>query len=314
MANVLAAPTVENTLTLIDQSDQPTTLQVESSGSIDYETFLRQVEARFLNHPIVLYNPYTRWFQQGGATVEDLRAYAVQFSVFSNQFLIAQLMKIINADSLESARATKEIFANEIGVIFRNSRAKNAPTVMLSADEKERHGDPDLVSTEGTVDGGIFRFRASHYEWFVQFAEGVGLRFCDMGKRSFGTPETHFFCDELFRLYGSEDSNLASGASFALENWSAAGFWQELEDGLLSIKAERMPHLSIAFFTWHNRLEAQHAQHTHAELREIYDKPNFNYDKFMRGGQDMLDALAILWRGLYNDVRTRHPELPEEVC
>ena len=43
------------------------------------------------------------------------------------------------------------------------------------------------------------------------------------------------------RLFGSEDDRIAEGASFAVENWAAAGFWQELEDGLLHIKATRLP-------------------------------------------------------------------------
>ena len=88
---------------------------------------------------------------------------------------------------------------------------------------KDREGDPDLVSTEGTVDGGIFRFRAAHFEWLLAVGEALGLGFDDLGKRRHGRPYTLQFCDELQRLYGSEDDQIAEGASFAVENWAAAG-------------------------------------------------------------------------------------------
>src|SRR5262245_21319374 len=86
---------------------------------VSSEAFRQHVLAEFLGHPIVVDNAYTRWFARGQASLAQLRHFAVQFSVFSNQFLVAQLQKMINADSLESMRAAKEILANEIGVVFR---------------------------------------------------------------------------------------------------------------------------------------------------------------------------------------------------
>src|SRR5262249_7237434 len=114
-------------------------------------------------------------------------------------------------------------------------------------------------------------------------------------------PTTLHFCDELHRLYGSEDGQIAEGASFAVENWAAAGFWQELEDGLLHLKATRLPHLRLAFFTWHNRVEAQHASHTMEELEEVYFSPDFQHNKFFQGAREVLDAVATFWDGLNED-------------
>ena len=82
---------------------------------------------------------------------------------------------------------------------------------------------------------------------------------------------------------------------------AAAGFWQELEDGLLKIKQSRHPHLKLAFFTWHNRVEAQHAGHTLEELESVYFHPEFNRDKFLQGGQEILAAIAVFWDGLNDD-------------
>jgi hypothetical protein len=267
----------------------------------DFRDFLAQVDRDFMHHRIILNNEYTRWFQRGEATDEELKHFIKQFSVFSNQFLIAALLKVINAPTLEQARASKEILMNELGVIYRKPGQAVGARANLSEDDKDREGDPDLVSTEGTVDGGIFRFRAAHFEWLLAVGAGLGLTFQDMGKRKHGTPSTLHFCDELQRLYGSDDGQIAEGASFAVENWAAAGFWQELEDGLMKIKQQRHPKLKLAFFTWHNRVEAQHAGHTMEELEKVYFDEGFDRDKFFHGGKEILEAIAVFWDGLNED-------------
>ena len=63
-------------------------------------------------HPIVTGNRYTRWFAEGHATDAEVRHLTVQFSVFSHLFVEAQLRKCINATTLESYRAGKEILLN----------------------------------------------------------------------------------------------------------------------------------------------------------------------------------------------------------
>jgi hypothetical protein len=267
----------------------------------DFQQFLADVDREFLHHRIITDNAYTRWFREGQATDDELRHFVKQFSVFSNQFLVAALLKVINAPSLHQARASKEILMNELGVIYRKPGATNGQAAGRSEDEKDREGDPELVSTEGTVDGGICRFRAAHFEWLLGVGEGLGLGFDDMGKRKHGRPSALHFCDELQRLYGSPDGQIAEGASFAVENWAAAGFWQELEDGLLLIKKGRHPQLRLAFFTWHNRVEAQHAGHTMEELEDVYFDEGFDREKFFQGGREILDAVATFWDGLEYD-------------
>lgn len=274
------------------------TYSVQDLNQMDYERFTKLVEREFLQHPIVVNNRFTQWFAQGDVTIPQLRHFAIQFSVFSNLFLIAQLKKMLNADSLESMRQAKEILANELGVIF-NHKGKAAPA--QAGNNTDQEGDPEFVSTEGTIEGGTFRFGAAHFEWLLKFGKPLGLGFDDLGKRRHGTPSTLFFCDELSRLYGSEDASIAAGASFAIENWAAAGFWQELEDGLLKIRKTQVPDLSLAFFAWHNRLEAQHAAHTQEELKEIFEDPRFDRAKFLAGGKEMLEGLAAFWNGLEAD-------------
>lgn len=266
-----------------------------------FQNFLNEVDRHLLHHRIITNNAYTNWFSTGEATDAELRHFIQQFSVFSNQFLIAALQKVINASTLQQSRASREILLNELGVIYRKLEHPMDSSIPLSEAEKDRQGDPELVSTEGTVDGGICRFRAAHFEWLTAVAEGLGLSFSEIGKRKHGRPTTLHFCDELIRLYGSDDPQIAEGASFAVENWAAAGFWQELEDGLSIIKQTRHPQLRLAFFTWHNRVEAQHAGHTLEELEEVYFHPDFDANKFMQGGQEILEAIAVFWDGLNDD-------------
>src|SRR3954463_1197418 len=156
----------------------------------EFHEFLRDVDRDLLHHRIVVDNPYTRWFEDGLATDDELRHFVRQFSVFSNQFLVAALLRVINAPSLAQARAAKEILMNELGVIYRKPGRDDRPLGTLDDEAKDREGDPELVSIEGTVDGGTFRFRAAHFEWLLAVGQGLGLGFDDMGQRRHGRPGT----------------------------------------------------------------------------------------------------------------------------
>jgi hypothetical protein len=235
------------------------------------DRFSRTVAAAVGEHPIVRENAYTQWFARGLATDDELRAFTVQFSVFSHLFLEAQLRKCLSAPDIESYRAGKEILMNELGVVF---------------------------TPAGSVEGGTFRFRAGHFEWLAEFAQALGLSWNQIGKRAHGLPSTLRFCDALMEWYGSSDESTAAGASFAIEHWAAAGFWKELIAGLRAVKAARHPDLPLGFWTWHDRLEDQHAAHTDDELGAAFAKPGFSEERFVTAGSAMLDAVADFWNGL----------------
>jgi pyrroloquinoline quinone (PQQ) biosynthesis protein C len=244
--------------------------------------FRERLDREVLQHPAIRANPYTAWFKQGELTPAQARAFLVQFSVFSNQFLVAQLQKVLNAETVEEMRASKEILANEIGVGFRGTG-----------------GDALLGSTLGSVEGGTFHFRAAHFELLVRMARQFGLDFADLGKRRFGTGATLHFCDELQRLYAHEDYQVAAAASWAIENWAAAGFWDELVEGWQRYgKRMKIEPFDIGFFTWHARIEANHAQHTSDELGELLAEHYIDEDRFVRNANLMLDAVLVFWRGL----------------
>ena len=233
--------------------------------------FRREVAGRIECHPVVRDNRYTAWFACGEATDDELRAFTVQFSVFSHLFVEAQLRKCINAADLASYRAGKEILLNELGVSFARS---------------------------GSVEGGTFRFSAGHFEWLAEFARVLGLEWHQLGRRSLGSPATLAFCDALMEWYGSDDPSTAAGASYAIEHWAAAGFWKELIAGLRRIKATRLPELPLGFWTWHDALEEQHAAHTDDELAEAFARPGFSRERFIVAGGAMLDAVEGFWEGI----------------
>ena len=75
----------------------------------DFDTFKGTVERELMRHPVVTDNAYTAWFSEGRMPLDHLRHFTVQFSVFSNQFLLAALNRVINADTPEAAREGRVI-------------------------------------------------------------------------------------------------------------------------------------------------------------------------------------------------------------
>ena len=242
------------------------------------DDFLTRLDEELLNHSVITNNKYCNWFRDTHLILEDIRYFTQQFSVFSNQFMIAQLLKVINAIDLDEARAGKEVLANELGVAF---------------------------TPDGTVNEGKYRFESAHFEWFVKFAEPLGLTFNDIGRREHGDPHTLFFCNELSRIYGNEDFNVSAGASFAVENWAAAGFWKDLIAGLEKFKTRYSLNLPLGFFTWHDKIEDQHAEHTKEEMITLYNEHNLNEDLFIKAGNEMLDGVEAFWIGLDQERITR---------
>ncbi len=256
------------------------------------DAFRARADDVVARHPVVTDNRYTRWFATGAATRGEVRHLAVQFSVFSHLFVEAQLRKVINAADLDTYRAGKEILLNELGVVF-NPGDRPLPAAA--------EADPELVATDGTVDGGRFRFGAAHFEWLLRFVRPLGLDFADVGKRRHGTSSTLFFCDELLEVYGAEDAALAEGASYAVEHWAAAGFWKELIAGLEAFRARECEGLPLAFWTWHDKVEDQHAAHTDDELVEAFAQPWVDEERFLAGAARMLDGVQAFWDGLWAD-------------
>ncbi len=262
-------------------------------------SFQSRIDNELLNHQVIVNNPYTRWFSKVTPNDAQIKQLIVQFSVFSNQFLVAQLQKMINAETIEEMRASKEILANEIGVVYKNPQQRSSS--QLTRDER------DFGDIEGSIEGGTFHFKAAHFELLDRLASHLGIAFNQLGRRQFGTAKTLFFCDELIRLYGTADYATSTAASYAVENWAAAGFWDELVEGLTRYKqARQLTDLPLTFFTWHAKLEANHASHTQEELETYYFNNEIDEDHFIVSGNEMLDGVYAFWQGLDEDRKRIH--------
>ncbi|WP_250655680.1 hypothetical protein [Alkalimarinus coralli] len=288
----------------------PHTVEEIQSGHFDinkaqrFIAFQTRINSELLNHKVITHNPYTRWFSKSTPNDAQIKQLIVQFSVFSNQFLVAQLEKMINAESIEEMRASKEILANEIGVVYK----KNPQQTHSEGDQPALTKDErDFGDIEGSIEGGNFHFKAAHFELLNRMASHLGITFEQLGRRQFGTQKTLFFCDELIRLYGAADYATSTAASYAVENWAAAGFWDELVEGLSRYKTSRkLDALPLTFFTWHAKLEANHANHTQEELESYYFNNTVDEDLFITRGNEMLDGVFAFWQGLDEDRKRIH--------
>ena len=261
-----------------------------------FDYFKQRIKEELFTHPVITNNAYCNWFADATLTKPDVIFFTKQFSVFSNQFTIAQLHKVINAGTLDEMHDAKEILLNELGVLFKKEDGKVDEVV-----------DPQYVGIEGSIENSTFRFKAAHFEWLLAFAKPLGLEFEDIGKRKHGSPYTLHFCDELIRLYSNENNIIGAGASFAVENWAAAGFWKQLIQGLENFSERQTERLPLAFFTWHDKLESQHASHTWNELKELYfGEEKFDEDAFINAGTEMLNGVQAFWTGLQLDRVARH--------
>ena len=249
----------------------------------NWNNFKTHVDNVVLNHPIVNNNRYTKYFSKGTLSEYELKHFIVQFSVFSNLFLKSQLLKVINAPTLEESREGKEILLNELGVIFNN--------------KNKTHND--IVSTTGTIQGGIYKHEASHFEWLLNVGKELNLTYKDLGKEKQATHQTLHFIHKMDELYGSPNDLEAIAASYAIENWAANGFWDELTDGFKNYNKINNKKIPLGFWIYHSKLEQNHADHTIDELKRVYEEGRIlDEKKFVKVCKEMLDALQIFWEGM----------------
>ena len=77
--------------------------------------------------------------------------------------------------------------------------------------------------------------------------------------------------------------------------------------GLENFNERQEERLPLAFFTWHDKIEDQHASHTWNELKELYfGEEKFDEDAFINAGTEMLDGVQAFWTGLQLDRIARH--------
>jgi hypothetical protein len=254
----------------------------------DFDAFKTRIEREFFRHPVITANPFTKWFKRGEAGPEQVKDLILQFSVFSNHFIVLQAKRMVNAATEEGERAARFILVSECGV--------------------------SLDAETGSTEGRTFATRNAHINWLRELGKVLELEPRRFGRWETGTEHTHAFLDGLDRTYGSRDGMIGAGASFAIETWAAFGigqgpelesnnFWKELIVGLEAFnKKERTPKglapLPLSFFQYHFEIESGHGANVWHELEETFHEPDFDADKFIAGGREALDAIHTFWVGL----------------
>ncbi len=238
-------------------------------------------------HPVITDNPYTAWFSRGGADEKQVAELLVQFSVFSNHFLILQVKRMVNAGTLEGERCARNILMNECGV--------------------------GLDPRTGSVEGRTFSTGNAHLNWLRQAGAALGLEAMQLGRWEAGSRATHQFLEGLDKTYGSHDGMVGAGASFAIETWAASGlgagseleagnFWRQLIRGLEIFNGGReekgLKPVPLGFFKYHAEIESGHGANVWRELEQTCGHASFDARRFLDGRRKALDAIAVFWHGL----------------
>ena len=277
----------QNTKVGIKLMHTPMKTKSESSTK-DFELFKKKIEKDFFTHPVIVNNPYTKWFKQGLANTEQVKDLILQFSVFSNHFIVVQTKRMVNATTIEGEEAARAILLNECGV--------------------------GMDVKTGSIEGKRFATTNAHINWLRKMADMLDVDTKKIGRWETGTKATHDFLEGLDQTYGSRDGIIGSGASFAIETWAAFGigegkeaesnnFWRELTVGLEGYnKHHRIPKglqsLPTGFFQYHFETESGHGVNVWQELKEAFNKPEFDEIKFIDAGKIALKSIYTFWLGL----------------
>ena len=132
---------------------------------------------------------------------------------------------------------------NELGVIYRRTERQGVrgPVRPMTRRPRIARATPSWSAPRARSTAAFSGSRQPTSSGCWRWAKRSGWVSTTWASASTGVPTRSASATSCIGSIGSEDDQIAEGASFAVENWAAAGFWQELEDGLLHIKATRLP-------------------------------------------------------------------------
>jgi len=252
----------------------------------EFKGFWKAVQTEIHAHPVITKNVYCKWFKKGDFTKPQLIDLFKQFAVFSKWFLLAQMMRLLNATDLEAETHARYILANELGV---------------------------KIHPDGSTEDQPFKTSWAHINWLRDTAKNIGLDSNGLGSWESASPSTRAFILGLEATYGSKDGEAGRGASYAIETWAAWGlgkgedaesnnFWKELITGIETYNRNHQHSgeapIPLDFFLFHFNSEQGHGDNVLEELKESFLKPDFDGDKFLRAGKQALEAIHTFWLGL----------------
>ena len=252
----------------------------------EFDEFWQAIQTEIHAHPVITNNSYCKWFKKGEFTKPQLIDLFKQFAVFSKWFLLVQMMRLLNAADLEAETHARYILANELGV---------------------------KIHPDGSTEDQPFKTSRAHINWLRDTVKSTGLNSVELGSWESAAPATRAFIQGLEDTYGSKEGEIGRGASYAIETWAAWGlgkdkeaesnnFWKELITGIEKYNSNNRNSgeapIPLGFFLFHFNSEKGHGDNVLEELKESFLKPDFDKDKFIRAGQQALEAIHTFWLGL----------------
>lgn len=275
---------------------------MDLSRQKEFDRFWVAVQRDIHGHPVIVANPYCKWFKKGQANQEQIIDLFGQFAVFSKWFLLAQMMRMLNAIDLEGETRARYILVNELGV---------------------------ETSPNGHTENLTFKTEWAHINWLRKTAEPLKLDAVRLGSWESASASTKNFIEGLEATYGNKDGRVGRGASYAIETWAAWGigkgermesenFWKELIAGIDLYNQGKKPESTIPldFFRFHFENEKGHGDNVLEELRSAFEHTDFDKQKFLSGGKQALEAIYTFWLGLDQarqdlSAKSRKPRMTE---
>lgn len=254
--------------------------------SKNFGSFWGLLEKEIHCHPVIVNNPYCKWFKQGKANKNQMIDLFNQFAVFSKWFLLVQLMRMLNAPNVDAETHARYILANELGV---------------------------GISPDGSSENQPFKTRWAHINWLRETSKSLKIKSHTLGSWDSASTSTKKFIAELEATYGNRDGEIGRGASYAIETWAAWGigqgtnfetnnFWSELISGIRIYNSKHgltPPNaIPLDFFQFHFESEKSHGDNVLEEIEHSFSSPEFDEEKFLNGAHKALDAIYIFWKGL----------------
>jgi pyrroloquinoline quinone (PQQ) biosynthesis protein C len=253
-----------------------------------FQQLLVDACARVMCHPIIASNRYLKRFSQG-VTQAQARHELQQFSVFALQFDVAQAKLMANAPSLEAYQERLNVLLNEKGIPYKDG-------------------------FEGELTG-KWNYGTVHFTWLLNMAEGLGLKFEELGKIWVGSEGTKKFVACVFDTYAGLDQNSAQGASFGIENWAANNLWTPWIAGMRKYNEAAGKAVNLGYLTYHESEERHHSQATIDELLENFMEPWFDDERFLTGAERVLDeGVQVYYESQLASLPDRDDTWPNSAC
>ncbi|MBD3869503.1 MAG: hypothetical protein IFK94_15380 [Acidobacteria bacterium] len=262
--------------------------EVDSAQRDALQELLDKIEGSVMNHPIIACNRYLNRFAEG-VTVPQARHEIQQFSVFAIHFDIAVAKLVANAPTEEAYDERLKILLNEKGIPFKDGF------------------DGELT--------GQWSPKTVHFTWLQNMGRGLGLKFEDLGKIWIGLPGTVQFVDAVMETFNDRDQSLASGASFAIENWAANALWAPWIAGMEKLNKSLDKKVNLGYLTYHFAEETHHSQSTLNELLGSFQEPWFNQEKFLQGAMTVLNnGPQAYYASQLASIPDKDESWPESAC